>query len=227
MAQNSTISPTLAPVHANMRSTVEFASAKRHSRIVAMLKTLLPLSAIAISALFVMFATTTNLPFADVAVDRIGLKQGKLVMERPKMAGFDKNNRPYDVRALQAIQDLSQPGKVLLKSIEAKLPMDATSFATVDASSGIFDTTSERLSLQDRISIVGARGMDLLLLDADIDIKSGTMESAKPVKVTSESTRLAADSVRVEQSGKRIVFDKRVKMTIIRPVKRGNSTAGN
>ena len=119
-------------------------------------------------------------------------------MESPKMAGFDKNSRPYDVSAMQAIQDLAEPGKVWLKSIDARLPMDATSFANLDAVSGIFLTESEKLLLDNTVSIVGARGMDLLLENADIDIKSGLMKSNKPVSVTSENTKLQADSVRVE-----------------------------
>ena len=143
------------------------------------------------------------------------------------MAGFDKKSRPYDVRALQAIQDLAKPGKVLLNTIDAKLPMNANSFADIDAKSGIYDTESEKLFLNEDVKIKGARGMDISLQDANIDIKTGIMESDNPVNVQSKNTNISADSVRVEDGGERILFNNRVKMTIVRPVERGASEQGN
>ena len=223
MAHETTFDAGFAPADANMRSSQDFGRAHSHSKRVAILKKILPLMALGIVGLFVLQAMTAHIPIANISVDEIGLKEGRLVMGRPKMAGFDKNSRPYDVQAVQAIQDLAKPGKVLLKSIDAKLPMDATSFANIHAKSGIYDTENKKLILDDEVSITGARGMDLLLKDASIDIKSGTMESQKPVSVKSGNTNLSADSVRVENDGKRILFNNRVKMTIVRPVERGTA----
>ncbi|MEM7290127.1 MAG: LPS export ABC transporter periplasmic protein LptC, partial [Pseudomonadota bacterium] len=216
-----------APAHANMRSADDFDRAHRHSRRVALLKKALPATAGFVVVSFMLFAVTAHIPIANITVDEIGLKEGKLVMEKPKMAGFDKKSRPYDVRAQQAIQDLAKPGKVLLNTIDAKLPMDANSFANVDAKSGIYDTESEQLFLNDEVKIKGARGMDILLQDANIDMKTGIMESNNPVNVKSKNTNITADSVRVEDGGERILFNNRVKMTIVRPAAPAASEQGN
>lgn len=69
--------------------------------------------------------------------------------------------------------------------------------------------------------------MDISLQDANIDIKTGIMESHNPVNVQSKNTNISADSVRVEDGGERILFNNRVKMTIVRPVERGASEQGN
>ena len=69
--------------------------------------------------------------------------------------------------------------------------------------------------------------MDISLQDANIDIKTGIMESDNPVNVQSKNTNISADSVRVEDGGERILFNNRVKMTIVRPVERGASEQGN
>ncbi|NKB54298.1 MAG: LPS export ABC transporter periplasmic protein LptC [Rhizobiaceae bacterium] len=221
MAQESTVSVGFAPAHANMRGAADFNRARRHSRMVLLLKAVLPVLATTVVGIFVVLVLTTQLPVADVSIDKVSLKEGKLVMEKPKMAGFDKNNRPYDVQAIQAIQDLAQPGKVLLNSIDAKLPFDATSFANIGAISGVYDTKSEKLFLDENVTINGARGMDVHLKNADIDINSGSMASEKPVTVNSENTNISADSISVEKGGDRILFNQRVKMTITRPVERG------
>ena len=69
--------------------------------------------------------------------------------------------------------------------------------------------------------------MDMLMEDADIDIRSGTIASENPVTANSSNTNISADSVRVEDGGNRIVFNNRVKMTIIRPTTRGtDATTG-
>ncbi|MEP1208830.1 MAG: LPS export ABC transporter periplasmic protein LptC [Rhizobiaceae bacterium] len=224
MAYESTVSVDFSSPHANMRGADDFNRAAQHSKLVAALRTILPLSALAIIVLFCGLAITTQLPDADVTVDAIGLKQGKLVMERPTMAGFDKNSRPYDVKALQAIQDLAQPGKVMLREIVAKLPVDSSSFANIEARSGVYDTSNEKLFLDKSVTITGARGMDLTLEDADFDIRSGTMASENPVTANSSSTKISAESVRVEENGNRILFNNRVKMTITRPTQRGIDT---
>ncbi|MCJ8309997.1 MAG: LPS export ABC transporter periplasmic protein LptC [Rhizobiaceae bacterium] len=227
MAQETTFDAGFAPAHANMRSSDDFDRAHRHSKRVAVLKKALPATAATIIVVFFALAVTAHIPIANISVDEIGLKEGKLVMEKPKMAGFDKKSRPYDVRALQAIQDLAKPGKVLLNTIDAKLPMNANSFADIDAKSGIYDTESEKLFLNEDVNIRGARGMDISLQDANIDIKTGIMESDNPVNVQSKNTNISADSVRVEDGGERILFNNRVKMTIVRPVERGASEQGN
>jgi len=215
------------PAPANMRDANEFSRALRHTRLVTGLRTILPLCALATIGLFFSLIFTNELPVANVKVDSAGIQEGKLVMENPTMAGFDSKSRPYDVRAVQAIQDVAQPGKVLLNNIDAKLPVDASSFANVLANSGIYDTNSEKLFLDKNVTITGARGMDMLLKDADIDIKSGTMASKNPVKANSNDTNISADSVRVEEGGNRILFNKRVKMTIINPTERGIDASSN
>ena len=226
-AQANTVSqPPVSPAkNANMRNQRDFERARRHSRLVSVSKLLLPLLAGSMVVVFALSVIISYSPVADVKVESAGLRDGKLVMESPTMAGFDKKNRPYDVKAEQAIQDLTNPDIVELIKIDAKLPMDATSFANVDAKSGTYDTKGETLKLHDDIVIKGARGMDIYLKDADIDMKSGSMISNNPVKVLSKDANISADSVKVEDNGKRIVFQNRVKMTITRPVKPANDTS--
>ncbi len=221
MAHESTVSVGFAPGPANMRGVADFNRARRHSRLVFLMKAVLPVLATTLVGVFVMLVLTAQLPVADVSIDKVSLSEGRLVMEQPKMAGFDRNSRPYDVQAVQAIQDLAQPGKVLLNKIDAKIPFDATSFADIGAMSGVYDTKSEKLFLDENVTITGARGMDVHLKDADIDINSGSLASEKPVTVNSENTNISADSIRVEKGGDRILFNQRVKMTITRPVERG------
>ncbi len=197
--------------------------ARRHSQLVSFLKKMLPIAAIAIFALFILSGVYSFVPPGQLSMEGVAIENGKLVMEKPVMAGFDKQNRPYNVEAARALQNLKQPGVVELETIDADVPFDADTAANVTARTGVYNSEKESLVLTDNVEITGARGMDISLEDAHIDIKSGTLFSEKPVEVKSEQADITAESVRVENNGERIVFRNRVKMIIRRPIQRGDT----
>ncbi len=201
---------------ANRRDEKDFRRARRHSLFVAGLKKLLPLSAIGCVVLFCTTAFISYSPLANVSISNISVEENKLIMHQPEMAGFDSKNRPFDVKAKMAVQDLREPDVIDLNAIDALLPMDEKSFADVVADSGSYNQKTERLQLRNNVVVKGARGMDIYLQDADIDIKNGSMKSNNPVQVTSKNANISAQTVEVGENGKSIIFRKRVKMTINR-----------
>jgi len=220
------IEPPFAAEHsANRRSPEDFARAKRHSIAVRISRWVLPSAAAFMVVLFASQALWNWTPLGNIQVLSAAISNGKLVMEEPKLKGHDANKRPYDVKAARAVQDLAKPGFVELTAIDAKLPMDATSFAQIDAGSGTYDQKAETMRLFDTVVITGARGMDIRLDDADIDIKSGSLKSNKPVSVKRGETTIDAASVEVQDNGKRVLFKERVKMIINQPIKRGEAPA--
>ncbi|MEM9733517.1 MAG: LPS export ABC transporter periplasmic protein LptC [Pseudomonadota bacterium] len=207
---------TIHPQRANQRSARDFRAARRHSGLVKTLKFVLPTCAFLIVGTFGTMSALNFVPGIENIEGTLGLENGQLVMDKPKMAGFDKNERAYEVQAQRAIQDLSKPGIVELESIDATLPLGATGFADVEAGAGTYDTKNEWLSLRDNVAVQGARGMNISLEEANIDMKSGVLVSSKPVTVDSDDGTVTADSVTVFDEGKRILFKNRVKMTITR-----------
>lgn len=203
-------------LHANKRNQQDFLRAQRHSRTVALLKKSLPVIAVTIVVSFTFSALISYSPSLDGVSGEIGFEGGKLVMKEPQMAGFDKNDRAFDVKAFKAIQDLTTPGTVELEKIEAKLPVGVNAFADVDADAGTYDSENQKLNLRENVTVRGANGMNIALQEADIDIKTGVMVSEKPVSVLSDDADISADSVKVSENGKRIIFKNRVKMTIKR-----------
>ncbi|MFD0916234.1 LPS export ABC transporter periplasmic protein LptC [Pseudahrensia aquimaris] len=204
------------PRQANKRSDADFSHAKRHSRIVSILRKALPALAVAWGVLFLSNATFSLANLPDIAVDSAGIEGGKLVMNAPVLSGFDKQNRPFDIKADRAIQDLTDSSVVDLEQINALLPIDANTKARVIADFGTYNATSETITLRENIFINGAHGMDITLKSANIDIKSGTMKSDDAVTVVSKDMKISADSISVEDNGKRVVFKNRV-MTTINP----------
>ncbi len=209
------VSPADASVHAaNQRHESHFRKADHHSFLVRLLKGALPLLAICLVAWFV-FATFLNFePPEEVSVESSGISNGKLIMDAPRVKGYNTRNLPYDLNAKRAVQDLKKPGIIALELIGAMLPIEDGSFAEVDAYSGIYDSSKELLSLDQDIVITRADGTTIKLDSAHIDLKSGNLFSKDPVNVSTPTTSISADEVEVIDNGAVVVFKNRVQMTV-------------
>jgi len=191
-----------------------FRSAARHSRAVAVLKWLMPGLGVVLSAVFLVQSYVLTPHVSDVKAEGIAISDGNLVMANPKLEGFTKENRRYSMSAERAIQDIGNEGLVKLEGIGARLPLTADTFAEVVAASGLLDRNANTLNLDSEVVIRTDDGMEARLKSADIDIGSGALRTGDPVDIKLNGAHIAADSLSVEQRGKVLVFDKRVKVTI-------------
>ena len=191
-----------------------FRAARRHSLRVRGLRIALPLCATAATVAF-MATATLRLPELDgVSVDAVAIKDGRVSMERPRMTGFDGQERPFQVEAERASHALANPDRVDLERIDAEVPFGDRTRARVVAGRGTFDNTAQTLKLTDEVEVKGETGMRILLRDASIDMKSGAMSTENGVKVSDRGMRIEADAVAVEESGANIHFHGRVRTVI-------------
>nr|WP_246736329.1 LPS export ABC transporter periplasmic protein LptC [Enterovirga sp. DB1703] len=133
-------------------------------------------------------------------------------MENPRLTGFRKDNRPYEVTAKAAFQDVRKPGLVELRDVSAKLATDAAgTFANLVSASALFDTAKEIIDLSQDIRITTTRGEEVLLRSASVDIKGGTVVSREPVRITTQNGTIEAEGVEVSDGGRTISFQGRVR----------------
>ena len=191
-----------------------YGRARRHSFAVAILKRALPLSAFAVVGGFAAAAVISG-AFED-SPDKVAsvVTEGSVVMANPRLDGVDRNQRPFALKADAARQESARPALVSLDAIDGKLPTDDGEFASIDAATGLYDTKRETLVLSDGVKVRDLKGLDLDLDKARFDMASGTMVSDAPVEVRSRNAEIDADAMRVLESGKRILFSRRVRMVI-------------
>lgn len=199
--------PSPAQAHA-------FGRAQRHSRRVRVLKLALPLIAGLIAVGFPVYSYMVAPPSVAVQADSSAFSDGKLVMANPKLDGLTKENLPYSLNALRAIQSLDKEGIIDLEGIDAKLPVSIDNIAAVGASHGIYDRDSNTLNLDKEVTVSTTDGMVAKLKSAFLDMGKGTMTTSLPVEITRQGSRITADSMSVEQNGKVLIFENRVRLNI-------------
>lgn len=207
----------LAMPQASAQSPVRvsaFGRAERHSRRVRVLKLVLPLVAGVIAVSFPVYSYMVAPPSVTVQADGSAFSDGKLVMANPKLDGLTKENLPYSLNALRAIQNAANDGVIELEGINAKLPVSADNVATVGASHGVYDRDKNTLNLDKEITVSTTDGMVAKLKSAFLDMGKGTMTTDQPVDITREGSRITADTMSVTENGKVLIFENRVRVNI-------------
>lgn len=191
-----------------------FATAQKHSRRVRVLKILVPSIAVLMAGSFVVASYVLTPAKVNVDTDSSAYANGKLVMANPKLEGFTKDNRPYSMTAMRAIQDLKSQDVIELEDISAKLPIDSDDWVSVEAEKGTYDRLANTLKVTSPFTIKSTEGLTAEMASAFVDIAKGNLETSEPVDILLKGTRVQADSMKVYEKGKVLVFENRVRMNI-------------
>jgi lipopolysaccharide export system protein LptC len=197
-----------------------FAAAARHSRMVRLLRVAVPaavLLALASIVLIQVFVNPfqTGLPNLPVDISNLVVSGTKITMETPHLAGFSTDQRPYEVWAKAAIQDLTDPDHVELRTLRAKVQMEDKSTVTLDARTGFFDSKQQMLDLRKDIFLQSSTGYEAKLSQAYVDINKGSVTSDEHVDVKLLNGTLTADRLRIINSGEIVRFEGNVVMNLI------------
>jgi lipopolysaccharide export system protein LptC len=217
MSFASTIAGMLPGGRRASGSVDAYGDALRHSRRVRLLRKAIPLACAAAVMGPVLWGVIS--PFArtsaDVTVGAVSISGSKIKMEAPKLSGFKKDQKSYELTALEAIQDIKLPTVVELNILNGRLEQDVNSFARVTAEWGRFDQTADKLDLRGAIRIRTDKGYEADLSSARVEMKSGDISSQERVEIRSKTGAIAADSMMIRENGKHAVFEGRVRSVFI------------
>jgi lipopolysaccharide export system protein LptC len=190
-----------------------FNKARRHSHWVRFAKIAIPLGAligmgaVGFVAYYDPFRKIENLSFGS-----IGVSGSNVTMASPKLTGFKNDNRPYEVTASEATQDVRKPDLVQLKDLKARIVTDERgSVARLQAASGVLDTKKEQMRLQKDILVTTDAGYEVKLRSAFVQFKSGAVTSNEPVAVSFGNGTIEAEKLKVTDNGKILSFEGRVR----------------
>lgn len=185
------------------------ARARRHTRLVRALRKGIPFGFGLTVVVYVALGALNPLRQLNAAVTLgpLSVSGTKVTMENPRLTGYRKEGRPYEVTATAALQDVRKPTVIELKGMKGHLTVDESGkLARLEAATGVFDTTKEALDLKDDIRLWTEAGQEIRLRSAAVDFKAGTMRSAEPVAVAFPEGTIDAATLEVADSGKVISF---------------------
>lgn len=191
-----------------------FDRAQRHSRRVRVLKFAVPLLAAAIAVAFPVYSYLAAPVSISVQADGTAFSDGKLVMANPKLNGFTKQKLPYSLTATRATQDVGKQGIIDLEGINAKLPVATDNIVSVVAAHGIYNRDANTMDLTSDVNVTTSDGMVAKFKSIFLDMGKGSMKTSNPVDVSRGGSRITADSMSVEENGKVVVFENRVRVNV-------------
>ena len=195
-----------------------FAAAARHSRMVRVLRVAVPAAVIVamagIVAVSIFNPFRMLLPKLPGDMGNLVVSGTKITMESPHLAGFSTDQRPYEMWAKTATQDLTDPDHVELGQLRAKVAMEDKSTVTLDARTGYYDSKSQMLDLRKDIFLQSSTGYEAKLTQAYVDINKGAVTSDEHVDVKLLNGTLTADRLRIFNSGEVVRFEGNVVMNL-------------
>jgi lipopolysaccharide export system protein LptC len=194
-----------------------FRAARRHSGRVRLLRIAVPVGVAAVVAIYVAWKMfnpvgllTANLP---VGANDLVVSGSRITMAQPRLKGFTKDSRSYELTATQASQDITKPDIVEMHDVRAKFQMPDNSSANLTAHDGVFDSKNEILKLGKNV-VLNASSYTVWLNDAVVDVRTGNIVTEQPVEVKMLQGMLNAERLEVKESGQLLRFDGGVKLKL-------------
>lgn len=181
----------------------------RHSRRVRLLRLAIPvgiLAAIAFGSLAARFNPLRMLTALPVDFSSLVVSGTKITMQQPRIAGFTKDSRPYELTAHAAAQDVANPDTIELQGLYGKTEMQDKAVFEMTADDGTYDSKAEMLTLRQNIVLKSSSGFEVHLSEAVVDVHSSNIVSEKPVEVRMQQGTINANRMEVVDSGDVIRF---------------------
>nr|WP_316651894.1 LPS export ABC transporter periplasmic protein LptC [uncultured Gellertiella sp.] len=203
-------SPAEPPTH----FAGNYAAALAHARRVKRLKILLPVAALVISLAFIAVSVfRTYLP-ENLSIGGVKIENGKIVMEKPAVSGRNDEGISYTMVAERALQDIGNPDLITLQTIKASVPVSKDVLATIAAVEALYNRAVDNLEMTAPFSINLNSGINAMFQSASLDVKAGRMETTAPVAITTKSASIVAQSMKMTDKGRTILFRGGVKVSI-------------
>lgn len=195
----------------DIRASAEaYRLAARHSARVRRLKVALPAAAVAIGLVFIAVSIARTYVPAELRMESATIEDGKIVMLKPAISGRNDDGISYSMKAERALQDIKQPDVITLENIRAKMPVNETTIAEVEAVTGVYDRGGNLLDMTAPFTIRLNTGLEAAFRSAHLDIDGGEMNSDEPIAIRSREASIVAQSLRMTDKGKVIVFEGKV-----------------
>ena len=194
-----------------------FAKAKRRSGRVRLLRLAILIGGLGTVAatLVVAFFNPFATKLGALSFNALSVEGTKIVMDRPKLAGFRGDGQAYLLTAERALQDVKQPTIAQLRKVEGEIGTAGGEATHLSADAGVYDNLAEHMELSGNVRIKNGRFV-VLLRSARFDFKSGAYGSDERVEIQGDDgTTIFADRASALNHGQELTFEGHVRTNIV------------
>jgi lipopolysaccharide export system protein LptC len=194
-----------------------FERAKRHSRRVRRLRVAIPVAIVLVLGALALMAWLDPLRvLARLPIDagKLVISGSKITMQAPKLSGYTRDSRWYEISALSAAQDITKPDEIELQEVRAVIETGEKTAVNLTAANGTFNRKTTILTLGQDIRLASTDGYELRLKEVIIDTTSGHIVSDKPVELRMLQGTLNANRLEVIKVGEMFLFSGGVVMNL-------------
>ncbi len=149
-----------------------------------------------------------NLNFSSIQKDA----SEKTRMLNPRFQGVDASGQPFYVTADSAIQQSEEV--VLLDNVSGDITLSGGGWVSVAAQYGTMYTEKDELYLKKNVHLFTGDGYEFKTNKAIVYIEKNFIEGDEPVKGQGPSGTIDAGGFRIEQGGKKVIFNRHVKLRL-------------
>ncbi|MGE5539284.1 MAG: LPS export ABC transporter periplasmic protein LptC [Gemmatimonas sp.] len=185
-------------------------SAAKRRRYVVLLRAALPLAALLLAVLVVVWPKLqqtrdrTGFTLQPVAADPQEVEQ--LQMVNPRFIGLDSKQQPYTVTARTATQERPGADTILLDSPQADIQLEGGAWVTVTAQTGRYVQKAQTLDLAGDINVFHDLGYEFHTEQAHVDLDTSTVTGDQHVTGHGPSGTIDSDGFMILDHGATVVF---------------------
>lgn len=191
------------------------------SRTVGLLKILLPVVALSLVALVIVWAQLHNSdPGFRVGFSLVQPEDVRqLSMVNARYAGRSRTLQPYLVTATTAIQESPGADTIHLTNPKGDMTMKSGAWVALSAPAGDYHQANQLLDLRDGVNLFHDSGMEFTTQTARINLKESSAFGTDPVNGHGPAAEIRSQGFQVLEEGNRVVFTGKAHLTLYRAKK--------
>ena len=141
-----------------------------------------------------------------------------------RIAGFDRENLPYEITSKKGYQDKETANLVHLEDLVGTFRGDSGQSYEVFSNTGLYDSKAKEMDLEGKVRIVEAGRFTAAMEKAHVVMEKKNLVSSVPVVVEMGSGTIMANGMKISNDGKNILFMNGVKARFTNMETKGDTT---
>jgi lipopolysaccharide export system protein LptC len=190
-------------------------SARRYSLFVKFMKGALPLAALALGGVVLVYALQPrDSGRMAMTFERLGRVEGDLAMIKPRLSGIDDDGLPFVLTAARAIQEARGSNRVRLEDVAADISLKDGTALHVTAVRGVVDTKTHVLQVSGGMHLISKTGYDARTESAVADLRAGSMHGENGIQAQGTFGSITARRFVLDRQSRQLRFSGDVHMLI-------------